>query len=38
MQVHDGMLDAGCSVKVFYSRQERSLKDLKQMIAEKKNG
>jgi len=28
---------AGCSVKAFYSRQERSLKELKQMIVEKEN-
>jgi RNA polymerase sigma-70 factor (ECF subfamily) len=35
LSVKESAQKAGCSVKAFYSRQERSLKDLKQMIVEK---
>lgn len=38
LSVKEAAQKAGCSMKAFYSRQERSLKDLKQMIAEKENG
>ncbi len=38
LSVKEAAQKAGCSVKAFYSRQERSLKDLKQMIVEKENG
>ncbi len=37
LSVKEAAQKAGCSVKAFYSRQERSLKDLKQMIVEKEN-
>jgi RNA polymerase sigma-70 factor (ECF subfamily) len=38
LSVKEAAQKAGCSVKAFYSRQERSLKELKQMIVEKENG
>ena len=37
LSVKDAAQKAGCSVKAFYSRQERSLKELKQIIVEKEN-
>jgi RNA polymerase sigma-70 factor (ECF subfamily) len=37
LSVKEAAKKAGCSVKAFYSRQERSLKELKQMIVEKEN-
>jgi len=37
LSVKEAAQKAGCSVKAFYSRQERSLKELKQIIVEKEN-